>query len=78
MQLNFCVDFQYFPSCIVLGFMDIAKSFYDTADEQLRLWLDSSAENLKKTLTLECLDELVEKNLKMNFDNKSAKSRMQG
>lgn len=47
-------------------------------DEQLRAYLDWEAKESKEAVTLEGLVELIEKKLRMNMDNKNAKSRMQG
>lgn len=78
MELKYCVDAQYFTSCIDLGFITGVTSFEDMTDTQLRKYLDDKAEESKDALTLDGLEELVRKKLKMNMDNRNAKSRMQG
>lgn len=77
MQLKYCVDAKHFSSCIALGFIDGVTSFDAMTDEQLRTYLDKEAEYSKDAVTLEGLDELIEKKLKMNMEKKNARSRMQ-
>ena len=78
MELKYCVDAQHFTSCIALGFIDNGTSFEDMTDKQLRAYLDKEAEDSKEAVTLEGLDELVARKLRMNMENKNGKSRMQG
>lgn len=78
MQLKYYVDAQHFTSCIALDFIDDVTSFGDMTGEQLRAYLNSEEEESKEAVTLEILDELIEKKLGMNMDNKNNKSRMQG
>lgn len=64
MELKYCVDAQHFTSYIELGFIDEVTSFDDMTNEQLRKYLDKEAEDSKDAVTLESLDELIEKSLR--------------
>lgn len=44
---------------------------------QLRMYLDSEDKDSKDALTVEGLDELMQKKLKMNMDTRNVKSRIQ-
>lgn len=46
--------------------------------KQLRAYLDSEEEETRKTVSIEDLDELIEKNIRMNMDKENVSSRMQG
>lgn len=78
MQLKYCVDAQNFMYCIELGFIDDVTSFEDMTGAQLCTYLQLEAKESKEAVTIDALDELIEKKPRMNMENRNAKSRMQG
>lgn len=77
MLLKYCVDAQHFISCMALGFIEKVTSFDKMTFEQLRLYLQSEVEESKDFITVEALEEMGEKKLKINEDKENARSRMQ-
>lgn len=77
MELKYCVGAQHFKLCIKLGFIENVTSFKDMTNEQLRKYLDKEANGLEDAVTLESLNNLVEKKVMMHMDIRNSRSRMQ-
>lgn len=75
-ELKFCVDAGYLESLIDLELIKNCSSYEDLTDAVLKTYLESEAEVESKTSGIEKLDELVEKNLRMDMRNPSCMSRM--
>lgn len=61
-----------------MGFIEGVTSFDGMTDKQLRKYLDKEAEDSKDAVTLEVLDELMKRKIRMNMDNKNDCLRLQG
>ena len=76
-DLKYCIDAQLRKSTIELGFIPDVSYYDDVTDEQLRTYLDQESVDSKAALTMTSLDEIVARELRMNMDNRNARSRMQ-
>lgn len=76
-DLKFCVDVEFLTSSIALGFIPDADDFNTVTDEQVRDFLDSRATESKETVTLNGLNDIVQRELRTDMRNKNAKARMQ-
>lgn len=75
-NLKYCVDPEYLESAIALGFIEVIS--YDAlSDSDLREHLNHKAEESQETATLDTLDDIVDRNLRMNMKDKFSKSRME-
>ena len=62
MELKYFIDSMHFTICIDLGFKDGVISFEAMIDRQLRTYLECKSKESKDAVTLEGVDELVERN----------------
>ena len=62
MELKYFIDSMHFTMCIDLGFKDVVISFEVMIDRQLRTYLECESKESKDAVTLEGVDELVERN----------------
>lgn len=76
-NLKFCVDADWLESAVTLGFINDAESVDEVTDSILREYLDTKAEASKDTVTVDSIDALVDKELKMDMSDRSATSRME-
>lgn len=75
---NFCVDVQYPASAIALGSLPDVTTYDELDDDRLRNYLEDGAVESRETTTIDDLDELVERELKMNMSDRNFKSRIEG
>lgn len=75
-KLKFCVDPELLQSETVLGFIDDATDVETLSDTVLRQSLDKIAEEKKDSITVTELDNIVDKELKMDMSDKSSRARM--
>lgn len=76
-NLKYCVDGEYLEAAIILNRIDGVTSFEALSEEKLKTYLDNKAEESTDIVTLGTIDAIVQSNLKMNLQDKSAKSRME-
>ena len=60
-----------------MGFIENVQSLESLDEVILRKYLDTQAVESKTTITVEDLDDVVDKELSMNMSNRNARSRMQ-
>eukprot|EP00171_Calliarthron_tuberculosum_P004017 IDg4017t1 len=72
-QVKFCVDAEWIESLIDLGILDNVTSYDELTDDQLQTYFDKKAEESKEVLSLEKLDDLVAKQLRINMSDSAAK-----
>lgn len=75
-SLKFCVDPEYLESAIAFGFIE-AETYEDLTDSVLRKYLEKKAEESPEAITLEAIDSIVDRDLRMNMGDKNARSRME-
>ena len=75
-NLKYCVDPEYLESAIDLGLIEDVEND-DLTDIHLRKYLEGKAEESRETVSLEVLDEIVNRELRMNIRDKNARSRME-
>lgn len=76
-SLKFCVDSEYPESAIALKLITGATSYEALTDTVLRSFLNKEEEDSKGTISLQTLEEIVERELRMYMGNESGRSRMQ-
>ena len=72
-NLKFCVDSEYLEFAIALGFIE-ADDYDSLTDSVLRVHLEGKAKESVDSVTLEALDDIVERELKMDMNDKNARS----
>jgi transposase InsO family protein len=76
-KLKFCVDPEYLESIIALGFIKDVQSYESLTDEILRQFLETKSQESKESVTIDILDKIVDRSLKMDMTDRNAESRMQ-
>ena len=76
-NLKFCVDPQLLDSAIALDYIPDVSSYDELADDVLRTYLDSLSQESKDAMNLTVLDRMVETQLHMDMNVKSADARVQ-
>lgn len=76
-SLKFCVDPEFLESAIALDLIPDASSYNDLTDTVLRKHLEAEAIDSKEALSLDALDEIVNRELRMDMANPNSRSRMQ-
>lgn len=76
-QLKFCLDVVWIESLIDLGFIDDVSSYETLTDDQLWTYLDKKSEESKETVTLDTLDDIVSKKLRIKISDSDAESRIE-
>eukprot|EP00180_Rhodochaete_pulchella_P004327 Plantae.Rhodophyta-Rhodochaete_pulchella.ctg8067.p2 GENE.Plantae.Rhodophyta-Rhodochaete_pulchella.ctg8067~~Plantae.Rhodophyta-Rhodochaete_pulchella.ctg8067.p2 ORF type:complete len:139 (+),score=24.65 Plantae.Rhodophyta-Rhodochaete_pulchella.ctg8067:187-603(+) len=77
LHIKSCEDPEWTESLISLGFLDGVPSYDALTEDELRAYLNSKAEELKETVALDDLDEIVAKELCINMSDSALKSRIQ-
>lgn len=77
-QQQYYVRAQDFRSCISLDFIYNATTYDAMKKEKFCRYLDKEIKDWSHSVALEGIDEVIEKMLKMNMDNKNARFSMQG
>lgn len=72
-QIKLCVNSEWLESFIDLEFILNADSYDSLEGVTLRNYLDSKASSVKDVVTIDMLDNIVEKNLRINMDEKDAR-----
>lgn len=76
-NLKFCVDAEWIESLIALDFLDDVTTYEELSDTRLRAYLDDKAVESKEVVTLDVLDDLVAKELRINMADSNAQSRIE-
>lgn len=71
-DLRFCVNIEYLKSTIALGLINDVESYDGLTNETLRHYLENEANESHKNVTLERLDSIIKKELRMNMRNNDA------
>lgn len=62
-DLKFCVDAQYLPTVITLGFIPEATAYQDLDGKILRAYLDGEVKESKEIIIIDYLDDIVQKDI---------------
>ncbi|PXF46597.1 hypothetical protein BWQ96_03586 [Gracilariopsis chorda] len=76
-NLKYCIDHEYVESAIALDLIPHVNSYNHLTDSNLKKYLDGNAEASQDSLTLESLDAIFDRELRMDMSDKSARSRME-
>ena len=76
-DIKYCVDAQYLTSAIALGLIDGVSSYDELDNITLRRYLDEKSKESKEAISLDSLDEIVERELFMDMKNRHARSRIE-
>ena len=75
-NLKFCVDPAYLESAIALGFIE-ADDYDSLTDSVLRVHLEGKDKESEDSVTLEALDDIFERELKMDMKDTNTRSRIE-
>ena len=68
-NLSFCVDPDWLESLVSLGFMEGVTTTKELDDSTLRAYLEAEAEESKEVVNLKTLDEIVNRELRINMED---------